>query len=107
FLSSTSAALNVSTTRSATRSESSLLYNLGSCVVIPRGHLPVLQRLHRLYSSPKQSAAACIIYFPIATADAPSIISAAALAAKLPFLPTPPAAISGNSFCFPCFTRSR
>ena len=36
-----------------------------------------------------------------------SIISAAAFAARLPFLPTPPDAIRGSSFCLPCFTRSR
>ena len=38
----------------------------------------------------KHSAAACIMYFPIETAEAPSIMSAAAFAARFPVLPTPP-----------------
>jgi len=47
------------------------------------------------------------MYFPAWIPLAPSMIKAAALAARLPFFPTPPPAKIGISFCLPIFTRLR
>src|SRR6056297_3032507 len=87
FFNSRSKDKKTSTTLSATFSGSSHLYILGSCEVIPLGQSPILQILHLSDSEPRHPAAACIMYLPTWTPLAPSMISAAALAARFPFLP--------------------
>ena len=82
-------------------------YKRGSWDVIPLGQSPILQMLQRSDSDPRQPAAACITYFPICTPLAPSMMRAAALAARLPLLPIPPPAKRGTWFCIPSFTRFR
>ena len=82
FLSSVSKLRKRSTTRSATFSASSRRYRRGSWEVIPLGQWPMLQMLQRSDSEPIQPAAACMMYFPICTPLAPSMIMAAALAAS-------------------------
>ena len=74
---------------------------------MPLGQSPMLQMLQRSDSDPRQPAAACMMYFPVWTALAPSMISAPALAARLPLLPIPPPAKIGSWFCMPSLTSVR